>query len=280
MIDNRLQNQLREQYNPDGSMLRTIQLNLLDILVEFDRVCRDNGILYWLDSGTLLGAMRHGGFIPWDDDLDICVLHKDYRRLVRILDKDLKYPFKLYEYRRSNGRDAVNHVPISRIINQSFLVSRKKDKDGNPVYEPAWIDIFPLENGSLRMKRFVEKTYGKLLRRKVYMIQDGSFRHLLSAILEPLAIPLFMPLRWYGRMFHGSTYTHDYGINFNSIRQRKDIFPLSECTFEGKRFLCPKDPDAYLTSVFGDWNRLPDEKGRITHQFNNYKIISDGTSRV
>jgi len=280
MIDQDTQKAMNIQYNPEGSVLRNIQLNLLDILVEFDRVCRKNGIRYWLDSGTLLGAMRHGGFIPWDDDLDICILRKDYRKLIRILDNNLEYPFKLNELRKSNGRDAVNHVPISRVINRSFLVSRKKDKDGNPVYEPIWIDIFPLENGSLRMKRFVEKTYGKLLRRKVYMIQDGTFKHLLSAVLEPLCIPLFLPLRWYGRIFHSSAYTHDFGIDFNSIRLKKDIFPLSECTFEGKRFLCPKDPDAYLTGIFGDWNRLPDEKDRITHHFNNYKIIADGTSRL
>ena len=176
MIDQNTQKTMNSQYNPEGSVLRNIQLNLLDILVEFDRVCRKNGIRYWLDSGTLLGAMRHGGFIPWDDDLDICILRKDYRKLIRILDNDLEYPFKLNELRSSNGRDAVNHVPISRVINRSFLVSRKKDKDGNPIYEPIWIDIFPLENGSLRMKRFVEKTYGKLLRRKVYMIHDGTFQ--------------------------------------------------------------------------------------------------------
>ena len=280
MIDRNTQKAMNSQYNPEGSVLRNIQLNLLEILVEFDRVCRKNGIRYWLDSGTLLGAMRHGGFIPWDDDLDICILRKDYRKLIRILDKDLEYPFKLNELRKSNGRDAVNHVPISRVINQSFLVSRKKDKDGNPIYEPIWIDIFPLENGSLRMKRFVEKTYGKLLRRKVYMIQDGTFKHLVSAVLEPLCIPLFLPLRWYGRIFHNSAYTHDFGIDFKSIRLKKDIFPLSECTFEGKTFLCPKDPDSYLTGIFGDWRTLPDEKDRITHHFNNYKIISDGTSRI
>jgi len=273
MIDRNTQKNMNSQYNPEGSVLRNIQLNLLDILVEFDRVCRKNNIRYWLDSGTLLGAMRHGGFIPWDDDLDICILRKDYRRLIRILDKNLEYPFKLNELRKSNGRDAVNHVPISRVINQSFLVSRKKDKAGNPVFEPAWIDIFPLENGSQRMKSFVENTYGKLLRRKVYVVQDGRFKHMVSAILEPLSLPFFMLVRWYGRLFHRSTYIHDFGIDFKSIRDKKDIFPLTEHKFEDKCFPCPHDADSYLTGLFGDWRQIPDMTGRIHHNFVDYKQI-------
>lgn len=273
MIDLKTNSQLREQYNPDGSMLRTVQLNLLDILVEFDRVCRKNNIPYWLDSGTLLGAMRHQGFIPWDDDLDICILRKDYRRLVRILNKQLMYPFSLNELRRSNGRDAVNHVPISRVINNSFQISRKTDPQGNPIFEPVWIDILPLENGNLRIKRFVEKTYGKLLRRKVYMIQDGKIRHIMSAILEPLSLPFFALLRCYGRLFCKSTYIHDFGINFESIRYKKDLFPLAECQFEGKRFPCPHDSNSYLTAIYGNWKQIPDMTGRVQHNFIKFKTI-------
>ena len=93
MIDKKIQEQLRKQYNPDGSQLRTIQLCLLDILIEFDRVCRKNGISYWIDSGTLIGAARHGGFIPWDDDLDVCILRKDRKRVAQALTRDLREPF-------------------------------------------------------------------------------------------------------------------------------------------------------------------------------------------
>ena len=71
MIDAKVQSQLRERFNPDGSMLRRQQLRMLEILLHIDRVCAEHNIKYWLSSGTLLGAMRHGGFIPWDDDLDI-----------------------------------------------------------------------------------------------------------------------------------------------------------------------------------------------------------------
>lgn len=63
--------ELRQRYNPDGSLLRRQQMRMLHILVEVDKICQRHNIRYWLSSGTLIGAVRHGGFIPWDDDLDI-----------------------------------------------------------------------------------------------------------------------------------------------------------------------------------------------------------------
>ena len=70
MILPELQEQLRTEYNPDGSILRRQQMKMLDILLRVDKFCKEHDIKYWLSSGTLLGAVRHGGFIPWDDDDD------------------------------------------------------------------------------------------------------------------------------------------------------------------------------------------------------------------
>ena len=85
MIDESIQQKLRAKYNPDGSTLRRAQLRMLDILKFIDKVCRDNGLKYWLEGGTLLGAVRHGGFIPWDDDTDIAMTREDSMKLVKIL---------------------------------------------------------------------------------------------------------------------------------------------------------------------------------------------------
>ena len=95
MITDTLQNELRERYNPDGSILRKQQLRMLEMLQYIDFVCKKHNIRYWLCSGTLLGAVRHGGFIPWDDDVDIEMLREDYKRLVRILKKDIDSRYAL-----------------------------------------------------------------------------------------------------------------------------------------------------------------------------------------
>ena len=78
MIPRDIQEQFKKQYNPEGSILRRAQYRMLEMLSFIDDVCVKNNIKYWIDSGTLLGARRHGGFIPWDDDVDICMPREDY----------------------------------------------------------------------------------------------------------------------------------------------------------------------------------------------------------
>ena len=77
MNNSSLQQELRARFNPDGSLLRRHQLRMLEMLTYIDGVCVQHDIPYWLSSGTLLGAVRHGGFIPWDDDVDIELLRRD-----------------------------------------------------------------------------------------------------------------------------------------------------------------------------------------------------------
>lgn len=89
------QESLREEYNPEGSELRRLQLRMLDMLVVVDEICRRHDIPYWIEGGTLLGAVRHEGFIPWDDDLDIALMKKDYVRLLKCLKEELPAQYRL-----------------------------------------------------------------------------------------------------------------------------------------------------------------------------------------
>ena len=97
MIAPELQEKFRAEYNPDGSILRRQQMKMLDILLHVDRVCKEHNINYWLSSGTLLGAVRHGGFIPWDDDLDIEMLREDFLRFKSVFKDTESYIIQTHE---------------------------------------------------------------------------------------------------------------------------------------------------------------------------------------
>ena len=267
MIDANLQEQFRKQYNPDGSQLRIIQLNLVGILKEIDRVCKKNNIAYWIDFGTLLGAVRHGGFVPWDDDLDIGIFRKDYNKFRKCMLQELKQPYILNDYKLN--RD--HKIPFMRIVNRNFWVARKYDENHQPLFENAWVDVFPIDNGTLPMKYFFEATYGKCLRRVVRQLDDGKLKLIVSYLLLPLFTVLLFVSKKYCSIVHPESYVLDYGVNFKPLRIKSEILPLSEIEFEGVVFAAPANIDAYLRRFYGDYNQIPPEESRRTHKFFDIK---------
>src|SRR5690606_12530707 len=125
----------------DHEELKRVQDCGFRILLEFDRVARELGIQYFLISGTLLGARRHGGFIPWDDDIDVAVLQKDYTRLLDILKVELPDNLKLQS--RETDKNYLFYWAKIRDLNSRYY------EDGaeifNYTYQGIFIDVFALE---------------------------------------------------------------------------------------------------------------------------------------
>ena len=220
------------------SALREHQLRLLDLLVEFDSVCTRLGITWWIDSGTLLGAVRHGGFIPWDDDLDVCVLASDYRKIRKLLSAHLSSPYAFDCSKRGQTRLS------PRFIDTGQSVLRHDPLTGAPREEKLWIDTFVLRPGSLRLKKAIDPLYGRCGRRINGSIRDGA--------LKRIAAYMRFPVLWVakelgiiiGKLFYRKNLLHDFGVPFYSVRWAEDIFPLGTISFEGKQFPAPADPDS------------------------------------
>jgi len=269
IITPELQEQLRQRYNPDGSVLRTIQLNLTDILIEFDRVCRKNDIRYWLDLGTLLGAARHKGFIPWDDDLDICIMKKDHRKLAKALKKDLQPPFSFIDANTAKG----NPRRWARVLNNNITISRMygtSPKTGEPMEreENIWLDVFMMINATVKSSKRIDPFFGRCYRRRYNSLEDGSFKHFIGICLYPFAQLLVQFMYLWGKVFRRDCFVYDFGSGFYALRRSADIFPLGEIEFEGHKFPAPGRYDDYLKRIYGDWEKVPD-----SDKINNHNIL-------
>lgn len=260
MIDSITQQQLRSLYNPDGSDLRALQLGLLDILVEFDRICRKHKITYWLDSGTLIGAARHGGFIPWDDDVDVCVLKKDRRRLKKAMEAEVSEPFAYADanvtmhHARRWARLESNRITIERTVPMPGTESGTQTRREN-----IWLDVFFEINGTPAISRTINRFFGPCFRRKYKLIQDGWLRHAVGTVFYPFAIFSVWMATLYGKLFHSKTLIHDFGTGFHSQRNLDEIFPIGHIQFEGHDFYAPGRYQDYLKRIYGSWWELPDK---------------------
>lgn len=257
------------EYNPEGSDLRKFQLRMLEILKIVDEICRKHDIPYWLSGGTLLGAVRHGGFIPWDDDIDIEVRRKDYKRLLMIFEEELPKNYVIHNFKT----DKSFLLPFTKIrdINSSMIEGASVDIDYK--YKGAFIDIFPMERISksaaifsnwafiLAFKSMNVLRIKKIKGRFVFICLLHYFLVLVSSICRSF----FIPKR---RTLYYSALCTGYICKIN----QRNIFPLKQIYFEGYKFYGPNNINEYLESSFGkNYMVLPPKDKRIYHG-SNFKV--------
>ncbi len=264
MIDHELQSELRRQYNPDGSPLRDAQLRMLELLKFLDRFCREHNLRYWLPYGTLLGAARHGGFIPWDDDIDVFMPREDALRLKELMaDKVfdghilLQTPDNDPAYTHSSWfslRDL-----NSEYIQDSWAHRRLK-------YRGMQVDIFMTEDGvgerAARVSRLMQ--IAGILWPSENVHSTAFLRPMLRPIHNLLDRCIFPLMRRCSR----NTSAHlrmGLGGMFLLDLDPADVYPLRPIMFEGHEFYGPADPDAVLRKQYGEWGSIPAESGRRTH---------------
>ena len=244
------------KFNPEGSLLRRQQMRMLEILLEVDRICKKHDIRYWLSSGTLIGALRHNGFIPWDDDLDIEMLRSDYVRLMQVLPSELPEWLALqndetdpnYFFYYAKVRDK-----RSRMLEQNTYDRRWKEQG-------IYIDIFPMERHPVWLHKLTEKTVGHMYKIWRTSTDDDKAIKQVRRIFNFNNRVLFPCLRTVLSQvtFGSSVITSGMGIPFHNPRYLEEIFPLTTHVFEGHQLPVPGNADAHLRHIYGDYMQLPD----------------------
>lgn len=265
ILPENIQEQLKEQYNPEGSMLRRAQRRMTEMLSFVDRICVENKISYWIDSGTLLGARRHGGFIPWDDDVDICMLREDYVKFKQIMLHDNPSDEFVLQCHETDNHYFGTWDTLRDLKTELFDHSKRLDKYK---YKGLQIDIFLIDDRcNKQMWRFFRQYFAYLVnaplfegRLTKYIRWNVPFAFfLLAKVLLPISRWLTKPSKTY--LYYAN------GMFWHLKWKRQVIFPLSKIEFEGKYFSAPNEVDKYLDVIYGDWKAIPSVEHRETHNF-------------
>lgn len=252
------QEELRARFNPEGSPLRRQQMVMLEMLNVLDQICRKHDIPYFLYGGTLLGAFRHNGFIPWDDDLDVAMMRKDYKRLLQVLPTELPDNIVL----QTNDTDRNYFLFVAKLRDKhSFLDEGRFDK----VFKERgiFIDIFPLE----RLLPWTQRLRLQSVAYNFFRKGDGNESSMkkirvLTWFNRHVSFPL---LRCISRLSGTKALMCDYGIPFHNIYDLRDVFPLTTHVFEGVQFPVPGNSHHMLQTMFGNYMQLPDDLDHVYH---------------
>ena len=270
---------------PQLLTLSEMQQVYLELLEEFDALCRTHGLRYDLAGGSLLGAVRHGGFIPWDDDIDVCMPRPDYERLLKLKAQgELSLPEK---------RDVISHG--DRTLARHF--GRYIRKDVGRVSEMAedqdcpyiGMDIFPVDGlpkGDLafRWQCFQIRQLRRFLLTSVEK-KGTSRRGAGAAFVKDLYRPILKmigPYRIAARLdrvcsrvpFEKAEYvgavTGMYGLREKWSKEQ--MLPQIHMDFAHLKAPCFANYDVYLSNLFGDYMRLPPEDKQVPHCDSGYRI--------
>lgn len=269
-----MQVEKNDDYSIKSCSLRDAQMIMVDILSEVHRICEKHGIKYYLSDGTLLGAVRHGGFIPWDDDLDISMMREDYDKFLKIAAQELSKDFFLQTFYTDPYYD-VYHIPLKIRHNGSIFIE-KKEKN-KKYHQGIYIDIFPIDKvPDSKFKHKFQKFISKSLLTMKMDISTEDFPSLKfwgRSFLQLLG--KIMSFKFINKMLHATekwnkeskshTYTYGHELMWSTEYKEEDLLPLKNISFEGKEFLGPNNPNAILTKLYGDYMKLPPEQERVWH---------------
>lgn len=260
--------------------LRQIQIVELEILIEVDRICRENNIHYFLGYGTLLGAVRHKGFIPWDDDVDVIMLREDYDRFNEICKTKLDTSRFFWQTWDTDPNYRIGYGKMRRLNTEYVRVGQEK----MGYHGGILIDIMPFDNvpdeGIERTKFLIKcRLYRLLMYSKAGSMCDKNFLKrigykILSLIPKEVIKSKFIN---YVKQYEtkdavdvSCNYANGYTVYYKEMFEKQ-----VEMEFEKHMFFCPQYTRMFLKTAYGcDYMTPPPENERFGHApISKYKVI-------
>lgn len=251
--------------------LHKAQLRMIDILQEIDRICTKHQIQWWLFYGTLLGAVRHKGFIPWDDDCDICMLREDYEKFMSVAPKELGNQFFL----QTKSTDPKYPKNLTKIrLNDTKLIELDEEENAG-FHQGIFVDIFIwdyYDNVSKPLLKAFQIMPNLRQKRKKY--PRGSIMRALVGVLT--AIPyVFHSLGeklfklYCNRTCKNSKLPYlgtEVRLSDGFVVPSQYVLPVKrELEFEGVVFPTPNNSHECLSIIFGDYMQMPPPEKRHIH---------------
>lgn len=254
----------------------------LNILVAFDDYCKNHKLTYFMCGGTLLGAVRHKGFIPWDDDIDVFMPRPDYEKFRELTSFN---PIKK-DYLTCSIFPGIRRIeyPFMKVIDNSTVVYEKGKSLKKSI--GLWIDVFPIDGlpqdenkikSIYKKNRFLRDIYGAATRS--VKETNGFARKVVKFLIKPFA-KLYGVKRICKKIdLHSKEIDYEtsenvggilWGYGPNELLKKKDLVQLP-MTFEGYEFSAPKNYDTYLSNLYGDYMQLPPEEKRVCHDIIAFK---------
>lgn len=243
----------------------------LKIVEDIDRVCRENNINYTIIGGTLIGAIRHKGFIPWDDDIDIAMLRDDYNRFIEIYSNEKGEDFELF----NNKLNKEYYYQYSRACDKNTVVVEDVMKPINGL--GVFVDIFPIDyisNKNIDKKLSKINFYVKGLAAKT--TKKEMTKNRLKYILKKIIY--FRSYQYYFDKVQALSQIENNNINecenagvLVCGTGKKDIFPKEifkkyvYLDFENQKLMSVENYECFLTHRFGEYMKLPPKEEQITH---------------
>lgn len=273
----------------DKEILRHVQLTQLEILKEIKRVCIENDITYWLTYGTLLGAVRHKGFIPWDDDLDIGMLRSDYEKFLKIATEKLNPSFILQTWEL----DKYYQLPFAKVRKSGTVYTEYQFRNSKAL-NGIYVDIFPYDNyGDNLMQGFQLKLIKLMMLSKCGIKswkELGHFNikkyitHIPSRLLSHFFTrkKLIAVYKKNATKYNGKVCDCYFSQGFDkytttSVIPHYILEHFQEIIFEDDSFTVPVEYDKFLKINYGDYMKLPSEEKRENrHEIIEVKFYDKG----